>query len=51
MQTSRFTVIVVLLAALATAGCANTIRGAGKDTANAVNATEQAGKTVAKAVN
>lgn len=51
MKTGRFAVIIVLLGALTTAGCANTIRGAGKDTANAVNATEQAGKTVAKSVN
>lgn len=51
MKTGRFAVIIVLLGALTMAGCANTIRGAGKDTANAVNATEQAGKTVAKSVN
>lgn len=35
----------LLLASLA-AGCANTIRGMGQDTANAVNATQQAGKKV-----
>lgn len=51
MKTGRFAVIVVLLGTLAAAGCANTIRGVGKDTANAVDATEQAGKTVAKSVN
>lgn len=31
------------------AGCANTIRGVGADTANAVNATQSAGNDVANA--
>lgn len=40
--------VLVLVAGFA-AGCANTIRGAGADTANAVNATQQAGNNVARA--
>jgi entericidin B len=39
-------IAVLLVAAAATAGCANTIRGVGQDTANAVNATQDAGRTV-----
>ncbi|MCT8990726.1 entericidin [Chelativorans sp. SCAU2101] len=31
------------------AGCANTIRGVGQDTANAVDATQQAGRNVGSA--
>jgi entericidin B len=49
MTSGRFATILVLLGALAAAGCANTIKGIGKDTANTVNATQQAGKSVAKA--
>ncbi|WP_028034833.1 entericidin A/B family lipoprotein [Chelativorans sp. J32] len=42
--------IAVLVAAIClTAGCANTIRGVGQDTANAVNATQNAGQNVANA--
>ena len=41
--------IAFLLCLLALAGCANTIRGVGQDTANAVDATQHAGKRVAKA--
>ncbi|MCR9123279.1 MAG: entericidin B signal peptide protein [Phyllobacteriaceae bacterium] len=36
---------------LALAGCANTIRGVGQDTANTVDATQQAAGNVAGAVN
>lgn len=40
--------ILVLVAGLA-AGCANTIRGVGADTANAVDATQSAGRSVERA--
>ena len=39
----------VVLSVVAFGGCANTIRGAGQDTANAVNATQDAGNRVGKA--
>ena len=39
---------IVLVAGFA-AGCANTIRGAGQDTANAVQATQDAGRSVERA--
>jgi entericidin B len=42
-------VLVVLALAGYVAGCANTIRGAGQDTANAVNATQHAGKKIDRA--
>lgn len=42
--------VVVLVAGFA-AGCANTIRGVGQDTANAVDATQQAGHNVQRAAN
>jgi entericidin B len=45
----QVTTIAVILGILAAAGCANTIRGMGQDTANAVNATQGAGKRVAHA--
>ncbi|HVW56652.1 MAG TPA: entericidin [Rhizobiaceae bacterium] len=41
-------VIIVALAGFA-AGCANTIRGIGEDTANTVNATQSAGKHIDRA--
>jgi entericidin B len=41
-------VIIVALTGLA-AGCANTIRGIGEDTANTVNATQSAGKHIDRA--
>jgi len=44
---SRF--IVVLAIAGIAAGCANTIRGMGRDTANAVDATQRAGQDVERA--
>ena len=40
---------VVALSVVAFGGCANTIRGAGQDTANAVDATKAAGRSVAHA--
>jgi len=51
MKHSRFATVAVLSVVVLAAGCANTIKGIGKDTANTVNATEQAGKDVAKAAN
>ena len=42
-------VLVVLALAGYAAGCANTIRGAGQDTANAVNATQHAGQKIDRA--
>lgn len=50
MNLSRFVTIAFLLGALMAAGCANTIRGVGKDAANTVNATEGAAQDVAGAV-
>jgi entericidin B len=41
--------IVVLALAGIVAGCANTIRGVGEDTANAVNATQHAGNRIDRA--
>jgi entericidin B len=49
MKLSRFITIAALISALMTAGCANTIRGMGKDTANTVNAAEGAGEDIAGA--
>lgn len=40
-------IAAALLAVLMLASCANTIRGAGRDTSNAVNATEDAANDVA----
>jgi entericidin B len=40
---------VVALSVIAFGGCANTIRGAGQDTANVVNATQSAGNNVGHA--
>jgi len=37
--------ILAFVAGIA-AGCANTIRGVGQDTANAVDATQQAGRNI-----
>jgi entericidin B len=42
-------IVVVLALAGYAAGCANTIRGAGQDTANAVNATQSAGMKIDRA--
>jgi entericidin B len=49
MKLGRLATIALLLGALMAAGCANTIRGIGKDTASAVDATEDAGQSVANA--
>jgi predicted small secreted protein len=38
---------IALITALTLSSCANTIRGAGRDTSNAVNATKHAAKDVA----
>jgi entericidin B len=46
---SLFALGAVLLSVVAFGGCANTIRGAGQDTANAVNATQDAGNRVGNA--
>ena len=40
----------VVVLAMAVAGCANTVKGIGEDTANTVDATKEAGKDIAKAV-
>lgn len=50
MRTSNILKIAAVFAVLGlTAGCANTIRGIGADTANTVNATQSAGNHVARA--
>ena len=48
---TRFKYVAVALVAscVFVGGCANTIRGAGKDAANTVNAVEGAGNNVAQA--
>lgn len=46
---SILTIGVVALSVVAFGGCANTIRGAGQDTANAVNATQSAGQNIGHA--
>ena len=46
----RNAVVLALLAAvISLSACANTIRGAGQDTANAVDATQQAGRNIDRA--
>jgi entericidin B len=37
---------IALIAVLSLSSCANTIRGAGRDTSNAVNATKHAAKDI-----
>jgi entericidin B len=49
MKLNQFVTLAIVVAALCATGCANTIRGVGKDTASAVNATERAGQDVANA--
>ena len=50
MNVSLLSRLAIVLAVVGlTAGCANTIRGMGADTANAVNATQSAGNNVARA--
>ena len=51
MKLNTIAALAIVMGALATAGCANTIKGLGKDTANTVNAAQSAGKTVANAAN
>lgn len=46
---SILSVGVIALSVVAFGGCANTIRGVGKDTANAVDATQAAGNNVGNA--
>jgi entericidin B len=41
--------IALVAMALTVSGCANTIRGAGKDVANTVDATQSAGNNVSNA--
>ncbi|UUP16022.1 entericidin [Nitratireductor thuwali] len=51
MTRSVFSRIILVIAVLGlAAGCANTIRGVGQDTANVVDATQGAGENVAEAV-
>ena len=45
----RIAPVAILVSVMFIAGCANTIRGVGADTANAVNATQSAGHRVAAA--
>lgn len=50
MRASNLFRLVAVLAIVGfSAGCANTIRGIGRDTANTVNATQNAGEDVAGA--
>ncbi len=42
-------IVAALACAMVVSGCANTIRGVGKDAANTVNAAQSAGKNVANA--
>jgi entericidin B len=51
MKLSHIVPVAAVLAIVALAGCANTIRGVGQDTANTVNATQSAGHRVAKSAN
>ncbi len=45
------TVGIVLVSLASLTACGNTIRGAGRDTANAVDATQDAGRSVQRAAN
>lgn len=47
MKLSRLVPVALLISALFVAGCANTIRGAGRDAGNAVDATEDAANEIA----
>lgn len=44
------TLVVLVLGTTALAGCANTIRGVGRDAANTVDATQDAGSSVRHSV-
>lgn len=46
MKLSRLIPVAILISALFAAGCANTIRGVGRDAGNAVDATEDAANDV-----
>lgn len=46
---SILSISAIVLSVVAFGGCANTIRGAGQDTANAVNATQSAGQNIGHA--
>ena len=50
MKLRHVATTILLLGALMTSACANTIKGAGQDTANSVNAVQGAGQKVARAV-
>lgn len=49
MRMIRLSHVALVMAILGLAGCSNTIRGVGQDTANAVDATQDAGRNVASA--
>ena len=49
MKPRLLTTLALLLTILSAAGCANTIRGVGQDTANTVNAAQGAGNKVVNA--
>jgi entericidin B len=49
MKLSTLATVSILAGALMVSACANTISGAGQDTANAVNATQAAGQKIEKA--
>ncbi|RIK86873.1 MAG: entericidin [Hyphomicrobiales bacterium] len=49
MTSSAIKLAALILVAGMAAGCANTIRGMGQDTANAVEATQDAGRKVERA--
>lgn len=51
MTSSAIRLAALVLVAAIAAGCANTIRGIGHDTANAVEATQDAGRSVERAAN
>jgi len=46
---SVLSVGVIVLSVIVLGGCANTIRGVGRDTANAVDATQSAGNNIGNA--
>lgn len=47
MKLSRLVPVAILVSALFATGCANTIRGFGRDASNTVNATERAAEDIA----
>ena len=49
MKLRSLTTLALLFSVALAAGCANTIRGVGQDTANSVNAVQGAGNKVANA--